>query len=506
MNTANTVKDTSPRSSIYPLGLLFTLALGALSGVLISLAMPHGPATAPQALLVLGASLAVGVACGRVMRSRWVALLAPLAHILAIEIARLGVGGPTAGAIRLDEPYGIIALVLGRGFHGLVGLLPMLIGIGFGRALAKRAAGDTRAIRPVPTIVGAVVVLGLAVALLLPASTPPFKGADGQPVPGSIAELASVPVDGADLGLLIRGRSADNPVLLYLSGGPGQTDLPFSRVVFEDMAQDFIVASLDQRGTGKSYVSLDPTSALTLDRAVADVIAVTDYLRRRFDEQKIYLLGESWGSTLGILAIQRRPDLYYAWIGSGQMVSQRETDRRLYADVLALAAHKGDSALEAKMRAYGEPPYRDQPFANAFVMGYYDALSQPYTRPESYEHLGEGVVIGPWGVLAEEYNLVEKVNVLRGLMDMFTVMYPQLQDIDFRRDVTHLDVPVYILDGKAELSARRDLLLEWFDRLEAPRKQMFSFDNAGHAVAMEQFVAFHQIMNETIVPETYTAR
>jgi pimeloyl-ACP methyl ester carboxylesterase len=130
-------------------------------------------------------------------------------------------------------------------------------------------------------------------------------------------------------------------------------------VLFEELSRDFIIVGWDQRGTGKSYSALDPTDTLTLDRMVSATIEVTNYLRQRFNEDKIYLLGESWGSTLGVLAAQRRPDLYHAVIGSGQMVSQSETDRRLYFDILDLAARTNDDALTEQMLAFGEPPYAD---------------------------------------------------------------------------------------------------------------------------------------------------
>ena len=207
-----------------------------------------------------------------------------------------------------------------------------------------------------------------------------------------------------------------------------------------------------------------------------------------------------------MLAVQQRPDLYHAFIGSGQMVNVAETDRHIYNDVLAYAGQTGDAQLAEKMRSYGEPPYADIPYGNAFVMGQYDKLYKPYTPPQSYIEQGESVSIGPFGVLGSEYNLVEKVNVLRGLIDMFTVMYPQIQGIDFRQDAVKLDVPVYMLDGQAELGARRDLALEWFELLDAPIKRMFSFENAAHAVAFEQYEAFHKILLETILPETYPNR
>jgi pimeloyl-ACP methyl ester carboxylesterase len=311
---------------------------------------------------------------------------------------------------------------------------------------------------------------------------------------------------GQDQTIMIRGYSTDKPVLLYLSGGPGQSDLPYVRVIFDDLTRDFVVVGWDQRGTGKSYAALEPVARVTLEQAVNDTIELTELLRQRFGEQKIYLLGESWGSTLGVLAAQRRPDLYHAFIGSGQMVSQRETDRRLYHDVLDLAARAGDRALESTMRGYGEPPYRDIPYANAFVMGQYERLYKPYTPPAAYIERGSRANLGPFGVLGSEYNLVEKVNVLRGLIDMFTVMYPQLQGIDFRRDVRRLAVPVYMLDGAAELTSRRDLALEWFNRLEAPQKRVFTFENAAHSVSFEQYQAFYKIMLETITPETYSRR
>jgi proline iminopeptidase len=233
---------------------------------------------------------------------------------------------------------------------------------------------------------------------------------------------------------------------------------------------------------------------------------LTNYLRVRFDEKKIYLLGESWGSLLGVLAVQRQPDLYYAWIGSGQMVSIIETDRRNYVDLLALAKRTGNSALANKMSSYGEPPYKDIPFANAFVMGNYDALEIPYTPPQAYIQTGTNANIGPYGILASEYNLVDRVNVLRGLIDMFTVMYPQLQELDFRSDVPSLDVPVYIFAGDSELTSRSEPMLEWYNQLHAPIKHIYSFADAGHSVVFEEFQSFRKIMVETILPETYQGR
>jgi proline iminopeptidase len=488
-------------------------------GLLIAYTMPRGPTTASQVAIVMVTSFAVGYGAGWIMRSPWAMVLAPLAYMLAIEVGRFPIVGPTVDGLRLNETFGILSLILGRGFHGLVGVLPMMLGAYWGWAIPSESFANVRygAGNKIPLMqtiragdkctIGAIAAtLGLGISallILLPASTPAMLDANGKPLSGSIASLEKVRLGGHDQWIMLRAHSTEKPVLLYLSGGPGQSDLPFVRVLLDDLTQNFVVVGWDQRGTGKSYSALDPTETLTLDRAVSDTIELTNYLRQRFNQKKIYLLGESWGSTLGVLAVQRQPKLYYAWIGSGQMVSQRETDRRIYQEVLALAEKTNDTTLAEKMRSYGEPPYKDMPYANAFVMGLYDRLSPPYTPPQSYIQRGTEAKLGPWGMLGSEYNFVEKVNVMRGLIDMFYVMYPQLQAVDFRQTVKRLEVPVYLLDGAAELRSRRDLVLEWFNSLQAPHKQIFTFENAGHSVVFEQFEAFSQIMQNTILPDTY---
>ncbi|MGV1009794.1 MAG: alpha/beta fold hydrolase [Dermatophilaceae bacterium] len=179
-----------------------------------------------------------------------------------------------------------------------------------------------------------------------------------------------------------------------------------------ELADDMVFAVWDQRGTGTSYAALDPTDTLTLRQAVSDTIELAEYLGERFGQQRIYLFGNSWGSTLGVLAAQQRPDLFRAYIGAGQMVSQRATDQMLYQDVLDLAARTGDAALAERMRAYGPPPYRDIT-AYAVVLGYYDAL-------DSYEKTAYFTTQGPSGIDgtgASEYGPLDKVNKEKALAD-----------------------------------------------------------------------------------------
>lgn len=484
-----------------------TTSVALLVGFTVMRALPRGPATASQALIVMLVTLLVGSIAGFLMRSRWAFILVAVAYIAAVEIGQINTPGPTVGPVHLDSTFGILALMVGRGFHGLVAILPMLLGVSLGQIAARQIANEARPngrrFKPILTIALSVMLVMLAGFIAWPAHTPAIKDADGMSVPGSIASLEKVRLGGQDQWIMLRGQSVDNPVLLYLSGGPGQSDLAFSRALFEDLTRDFVVVGWDQRGTGKSYAALDPAETLTLDQAIADTGELSRYLSDRFDEQKIYLMGESWGSLLGVLTVQQHPHLYHAFIGSGQMVNVQESDRRIYQALLQEAEQTGDRDLLKQLQRYGEPPYQDIPYANGFVMSQYPRLEKPYTLPQSYIQHGTAARLGPFNILGSEYSLVEKVNLFRGLIDMFTVMYPQLQAIDLRQGVQRLEVPVYILDGAAELPARRNLLLDWFDRLQAPKKELFTFENAAHSVAFEQFEALSEILTETVLPQTY---
>jgi proline iminopeptidase len=484
-------------------GLVLAGLIGLAAGIVGGVVAPRGPVTTSQALMIMALAAVSGVAAGAVSRTRWSLPVLLVGTFAGTELARAGVVAPSL-AVRLDNVYGIIALVITRGVDGLLILLPATAGVLGGIAIGRRLVGAPSASRrrPIGSALVTLAAVGLAVVVAWPASTPPVLGSDGQPAPGSIAELTTVRLGGTDQTVMIRTANQDAPVLLYLSGGPGQSDLALSRALSEPWLDDFVFVDLDQRGNGSSYPAIDPMSSMTLDRAVSDVIELTDYLRARFDEPKILLMGESWGTILGVLAVQHRPDLYHAWLGSGQMVSVSESDRLIYDDLRAYAAQTGDTDLAAKLDEIGEPPYRDIPWANSNLLAWYEYLYKPYEPSPGYRerHVASG--LDPFGMLGSEYAFIDKTNVLRGLVDTFSVMYPQLYDLDFRTTARTLDVPVWILDGAAELDGRRSLVLEWFEGLRAPEKHLVTFDGAAHSVAFEQADAVLRLLREEVVPAT----
>jgi proline iminopeptidase len=488
------------------LGASAAAAAAGLAALVVGLWTPRGPMTTTQVLTAIVIGALVGATAGLAMRSRWSMLLAPVVFAAVFEVARLGSDGPTVDGIHPGSTYGIIAFAVGRGFHGLVGLVPMLLGAAFGSAWARRTVdGPSRRhgrarvglyLRRTFAVGVTVGMIALAAGIARPASTAAFRDASGNKVEGSIAELIRVDIGGHALAMMIRGSSTDKPILLYLAGGPGGSELGAMRNHLSALENDFVVVTWDQRGTGKSYTEIEPTATLTFDNAIADTIEVTNYLRGRFGQAKIYLLGQSYGTILGVRAVQQHPELYTAFIGAGQMVSARETDRIFYADTLAWARNTGKNDIVDTLTRLGPPPYSALLDLEATLANEQEVYPYDHTRN------AEGAGGFSENFFVREYTLVEQIHLLGGFLDTFNFIYPQIQDIDFRVGAAHLDVPVFFVEGVHEARGRAEPFAEWYSMLTAPNKDLMVFDTSGHRPLFEQPDNFVTYMVGTVLAET----
>jgi pimeloyl-ACP methyl ester carboxylesterase len=446
--------------------LLVPVILAAAWGVVAARWTPRGPLTNPQALWSIGISAAVGMAAGWVSRSRWAMLTAPAGFIVALELTRMGVRGPSVDAPHLST-FGLVALVTGRGVHGLLSVFPMVLGAAYGRNLTSR----------VWAAVGAAGLILVTAAVAIPAHTPPIPGSD------SVAELIRV----GRLGVMIRGADRAAPVLLFVPGAPGGSETGPVREHLAGLERHFVVATLDRRGGGSSYPALDPTATVTVDSAVADALAVTDYLRHRFHQDKIYLLGHSGGSIIGVLAVRRHPEKYRAYIGTGQAVDLPASDRIFYGDILSWARSSGRDKLARQLIEQGPPPYRSV-YAYEPIMLYENEVYSQHPND--------------FGIDAPECTLLQKVHTLNAILDTWSVLYPRMQGIDLRRDAPRLDVPVYFVQGGHEMRGLAVLFAQWYSTLEAPQKHLEVFEPAGHRAMFEEPDRFVAVMDRVLAAGT----
>jgi pimeloyl-ACP methyl ester carboxylesterase len=345
---------------------------------------------------------------------------------------------------------------------------------------------------------GGTVAVSVIAALLSQwfASTPPILGADGRPLSGSVAELAAVELNGRLQWITLRGHDVDKPVLLFLAGGPGGSQLAATRKHLGALEEHFVVVNWDQPGAAKSYLAAD-FATLSPETYIADGHALTQYLRERFGQERIYLLGESWGSLLGVWLVQRYPEDYAALVGVAQMVAFLETDRYDYALALDIARERGDVGKVRALERQGPPPYYGAGVARKaaeyllYLSAYMNANPEIHTN---YDTLGD--------LAAPEYGLYDKVNYVRGLLRVMDVLWPLLWEVDLREEAASLEVPVYLLEGRHDVNAPPALAEDYIQGLEAPHKEIIWFEHSGHSPWVEEAEKVVDVMVNTVLAQT----
>lgn len=437
------------------------VALGALYGLVVW----RGPQAAYPAVATMVLSAATGWIAAKIARTRSAYLLAPAA-VVGCWLSRLG---RTLPSLRAPAPEVLsgstwaigIAVVFGA-VEVLVGVLPMLVAI----AAARSWTGDRKRLGRVVT--GALVLLlgAGAVALAVPPSTPA--------IPGGVSEIWTVDVRGCAQQVILRGPRADAPIVMFLSGGPGGTQLGTLRNLWGDIEKEFTVAIWDQTAAGANGACYPEKGTLTVRDLVEDAAVVAGHLKDRFGH-RVYLVGESWGSFLGVLTVQAHPELFAALFGSGQMVDLTATDTMFWEDGIAFAERSGNAALADRLRAQGPPPYASiYDYETVFGL---EGSWNVYERDPRVAAL-----MNPLTNIFDkpELSLMAKLRYLPNLIDALGSVYATAQGIDFRRTATRLEVPYYYLDGAHEARGRQVIAREWFALLQAPDKVRVEFPASGH--------------------------
>lgn len=332
------------------------------------------------------------------------------------------------------------------------------------------------------------------------AFTPAIVDAQGKPVPGSIASLEQVRLGGTDQWISLRGNSIDSPVLLWLSGGPGGSQLATVRFHLGKLEEHFVVVDWEQPGSGKSYSAITHSS-LTPERYISDGYELVQYLKGRFGEEKIYLVGESWGSALGVWLVQRYPEQFYAFAGTGQMVDFVETEVLDYEFALNLARGQGNTSRVADLERQGPPPYRGDGVTWKQAAYLLDGFAYMNSDPNIAQEDGFDTFKD---ILSPEYGIYDKVNWARGVLDAGNVMFPQLweADVDLRSAAPRLEVPVYFLIGRHDINSPTDLVEDYYQTLDAPHKELIWFERSGHNPWVSESAMFVDVLVNKVLADT----
>jgi pimeloyl-ACP methyl ester carboxylesterase len=292
--------------------------------------------------------------------------------------------------------------------------------------------------------------------------------------PNGIDEARYIRIGGIDQWIQIRGQDRNNPVLLCLNGGPGATWTPLT-ALFLSWEKEFTVVQWDQRGAGKTLetTGASVTDTMSVDRMTEDGIEVSDFVRHRLNKDKIILLGHSWGSIVGIHMAKQRPDLFYAYVGTGQASDMQKSMQLGYSHILEKARAANDHRPVNELESIGPPPYDSM----AKIAVYFKWL-------EEYEVESDRSALASVGRLtfgAPNYSLWDIYNRYRGFAQVPSLrLYREMLTTDLAALGLDFKVPIFFFQGAEDEITVTALAQEYFEEIHAPHKEIALFEGVGH--------------------------
>ncbi|MFP3152947.1 alpha/beta hydrolase [Lachnospiraceae bacterium ZAX-1] len=310
--------------------------------------------------------------------------------------------------------------------------------------------------------------------------------------------METVEIGGIQQCLYFRGQDVDNPVILFLHGGPGSPEMEMLHTFQYDWEEDFTVVHWDQRQVGKTYLANDPelvAETMSFNRVLEDAWEVTQYIQNKLGKDKIVVLGHSWGSVLGTALVQTHPESFSAYIGVGQVINMVDNERVGFEKTLDKAKEAGNdkdvAALEALM------PYP----ADEYSTDVYQTIIKVRGYQMKY---GLATGMNLESVISAGLSPYYSLNELRTfLIDHGTIQH-ELMKYLFAYDAhdfgIEYEMPVFYVIGENDYQTPIILSEAFFGEINAPVKQFFTIPRAGHMTMTDNKTEFTRVLLEEIAP------
>lgn len=316
---------------------------------------------------------------------------------------------------------------------------------------------------------------------------------NGNVIEGSISEKIWLDTDGTKLGLIIKSENPNNPVLLVLGGGPGIPEYLLEDIYDSHLYKYFTVCYINYRGTGLSYDKNINKESLTSEKYFEDAITVTNYLRGRFNKEKIYLVGHSFGTYISLNVVQKNPELYEGYIAMSMCVDQKKSEKVAYDYMMEQYEKSGKTKKVKELEKYSSI------FENIEKIDLQDKLTQDYfrsARDKDMHELGIGTTHEMKSVISgiflpsfkmQEFTVGERINIWKA--KKATENCPVIIDsFNFNafETIKKIEVPIYVFAGVYDYTTEYSLQKEYFEMLEAPKKKFYTFKNSAHSPLFEE--------------------
>jgi pimeloyl-ACP methyl ester carboxylesterase len=290
-----------------------------------------------------------------------------------------------------------------------------------------------------------------------------------------------IPIGGINQYVSVRGRHRNNPILLFLHGGPGLTSIPVSYHFMAGWDDYFTLVQWDQRGAGKTWEANDPARVrptMHIDTMVDDAAELVRWLRATFGQQRIVLMGHSWGTILGVKLIERHPEWFSAYVGMSQFVDFQKSEAMGYAATLVAARTEHNEQAVGELELLAPYPDPRHPGSNLLHLAEERRWLEHYDGDETGTH--EDVVR-----YSPDYSSADRRARDQGQDFSTKALWPEIATVDFTHD-TDFACPVIILQGRRDLTTSASLADQWLASVHAPYKKLVWFDDSAHMVFEEE--------------------
>lgn len=302
--------------------------------------------------------------------------------------------------------------------------------------------------------------------------------------PDGIQESYKTRIGGIEQWLNVRGQNKANPILLFVHGGPASPAMATSWQFQRPIEEFFTVVHWDQRGAGKTFNETDPNAiadSIHISRFVDDAIEVAEFVRKRYGKDKLVLLGHSWGSIVGFHAALKRPELFHAYVGVGQVINTRDNERISFDYGLAQAKAHGNTAAIEEMATIAPYP-GDQPITRDRIITA-RKWAQHYGGLSAYKDSSTYYYRAPY--LSAEYSKDDVCAINRGNVFSLGRLLDEFLAVDFK-PVQKFPIPVVMFMGRHDYTTPSEPTAAWLSQVEAPYKHGIWFEHSAHMIPWEE--------------------
>ncbi|MDD6037421.1 MAG: alpha/beta hydrolase [bacterium] len=347
-------------------------------------------------------------------------------------------------------------------------------------------------------VIAIIVLLGAVFFIMCPPSKgelKQFTDENGNVLENSIAERCYLDIDGARIGLTILGKDKSNPVLLLCGGGPGIPQFLLEYMYPSALTDKFIVCNFDYRGTGISYEKVDPET-INLDLFISDCVEVTNYLRERFGQDKLYLMGHSFGSYIALNLADRYPEYFIAYLAVSQVTDQRESE------CLAFDYMKEQYRLQGNTRMYKKMDQLNIRESEEDFNNYKNSM----LRDASMHDLGVGTTRDMDSVITgivlpsmkcKQYTIAQRINIWRGKIQTNKYSTGASKFQAFKK-IKCLDIPIYFFAGEYDYTCCESLQRKYYEFIDAPEKEYYFYEGVAHSPIYEDYEKTSEILDEIL--------